>query len=173
MPSTMIEIERIEFMLGDQVFTCPALGSQASKEWRQQFSSEVGFIFTLLDDQKALLGEFGLGNVKDLASLEIAQLLPVLGEVFQQVNQSFDNIPALVEAYSAQLTSGIVNQASNAQLLYALSEMARVEFINPFQAMFSRRSGPAAPSTSKNLHSPNGGLSQESLPSLEKDSLSG
>ena len=148
MPATMIEIETIEFMLADHIFTCPALGSQASSEWRKRFSEEVGFIFTLLNDQKALLGEFGLGDVKDLASLEIANLLPVLGEVFQQVNQSFDSIPALVESYSPQLAADVVSRASNAQLLYALSEMARVEFINPFQAMF-RRSGPVASLTSK------------------------
>jgi hypothetical protein len=172
MPTTLIEVEKIEFMLGEQIYTCPALGSQMSREWRKKFSEEVGFIFSLLNDQKALLGEFGLGDVKDLASLEIAQLLPVLGEVFQQINHSFDSIPALVESYSPQFSFDIVSQASNAQLLYALSEMARIEFINPFQAIFSRRSGPVATSTSKSSPSPNGESGPVSLPDLESEPLS-
>jgi hypothetical protein len=171
MPQTLIEIEKIEFMLDDKVYSCRVLGSEASKLWREKLMEEIGFIFNLLNDQKTLFDEFGLGDVKALTTLEVSRIIPLLTQITAQLNISFDNMPQLVQFYSSDIKQKHIQLASNAQLLYALSEMIRIEFINPFQQLFKKPNGPQDLGTLKNLPVPNGELNLENSNSSEKEQL--
>lgn len=155
MPVTYIEIEEIEFLLSRDKFTIPALGSEQSKAWRKLVKDEAKDFVQFVQGQTSLLDSVDLGNIRELADTNVADVLPALMAVLEKVNDIYDAVPGLVAAYSDQISDKAVKAASMKQLTYALVQMIRIEFASPFQIVMNR-SGPSDSSTSKNLPSPNG-----------------
>lgn len=151
---TMIDLEEIKFKLGSEVFTCISLGSKKSREWRAALREQAAIIFDLANGDKDLLDSLDLGNLRDLKNINVAGLLPVLINAFDKLNVALDNAPELVASYNpAIITQEYVDNATNAQILYALIEMARLELASPFVRIFQNGRGVEPTSTNSPLPS--------------------
>lgn len=158
---TMIDLEEIKFKLGSEVFTCVSLGSKKSKKWREALRAQASIIFDLANGDKDLLDSLDLGNLRDLKNVNVTGLLPILASAFEKLNVALDNAPELVASYNpATITQEHVDNATNAQILYALIEMARLELASPFVRIF--QNGRGAEPTSMNSPLPNGESVQKS-----------
>ena len=165
----MIEIERIKFMLDDQVIEVRALGSYTSKIWRALIKTRVGYLADVLTGNSDALAALDLAGLRDIANAEIGALIPLLRAALEQVNETYDIAPEIVQTYAPDaIPTELIERASNAQVMAALAEMIRVEFASPFRMMLSREpTGPAPGSTSSSLPGPNGALVSESSETSE------
>lgn len=153
-----VQIEYAEFILGDKEFKVPALGLAASETWRGRFMDEVNEILGLLKSQGGVFEGVDLGNIRELANVDIMQLLPVIGLALNRLNISMNRLGELISMYNIDLdTDYILKNATMKQAVVALIEMVKLEY--PF-GLLTRPSptlnGQVDTTTSKSLPLPSG-----------------
>jgi hypothetical protein len=159
----LIQIERARFMLGEKEYDIPAAGLARSEQWRAKFEQEIQGVLVELKEQAGALA--GLGSLQELAGMDVAQLLPVVGALFTRLNVTLNRLAGLITAYHPDLAADevtILEQATTKQAIVAVVEMAKIEY--PFGLVMNlipARNGREEPTTSQNLPSPSSDLSTE------------
>jgi len=153
----LIQIERARFMLGEKEYDIPAAGLTRSEAWRAKFEQEIQVVLGEVKEQAGLLA--GLGSLQELAGMDVAQILPVVGALFTRLNVTLNRLAGLITAYHPSLAADeayISENATTKQAIVAVVEMAKIEY--PFglaMEIFSSQNGQAEPTTSQSLPSPN------------------
>jgi hypothetical protein len=114
---------------------------------------EVNEIIGLIKSQGGIFEGVDLGNIRELANVDVIQLVPVIGLVFNRLNISMNRLGELIAMYHIDLNQDyILENATMKQAIVAVWEMIRLEY--PF-GLFQSRSSPSLngqeePTTSKN-----------------------
>lgn len=174
----MIDIDYLEFKLGEKEYHIPACGLKRSEIWRARFQQEAQAILAVIRESGV---EVDLSNMGDISNIDIIELLPIIERLFTQVNISMTGIIDLIADYNDKLIQDIDyigESATVKQAIFALWGMIKTEY--PFWEIFrgqpSPPNGQADGMTLKNSLSASGGFSQTpsttSTPAPSSDSPS-
>lgn len=134
-----IEIEYAELMFGEKLYKVPAAGLSRSEVWRARLQVEINGLLAILKEQGGVFEQVDLGNLKEIASLGLVELLPVIGAVFARINLSMSSLIELIAAYHPDLEKDrdyIQEHGTMKQAIAGVLEMVKLEY--PFGLLTNR-----------------------------------